>query len=121
MDKTIKILDDIVDNFDFEKVKKTMDALDWKWSDLERFDPKQDFKKVKGYFVPTLDEIKEFAAKLLWDLANDPKNHVIGTRGFRAEKDFSDPNDPWMRLSFEIEQWDVGYSELTEELNEDLP
>ena len=109
--KIIKVLDYIMDAFDFEKVRKVMKALKWKWAGV----------KGDEDGVPTEQEIGDFAAKLLWDLANDPKNRVIGTGGFRAEKDFSDPNDPWMRLSFEVEQWDVGYSELTEELNEDLP
>lgn len=96
--KIIKILDEIMDEFDFEKVKKTMDALGWQWAYA---------KGENG--VPTLDEIKQAAANLLWDLATDPDPeitiHAIG--GFRAERDFSDPENPWMRLSFEITDWDA--------------
>lgn len=106
-DKIIKILDEIFDNFDFEKVKAVMDKLDWKWAFLKRLDPKDDFKEKTVTAVPTLDEIKEAAAKLMWDCANDPKNAVIATGGFRVEKDFNDPDGPWMRLSFEITDWDA--------------
>ena len=110
-EKIIKVLDYIMDSFDFEKVKKVMDALDWKWCSMKRADIQTGELKVMSD-VPTLDEIKEFAAKLLWDLANDPKNRVIGTGGFRAEKDFSDPDDPWMRLVFEVTDWDACQSEM---------
>ena len=48
----------------------------------------------------------------MWDLANDPKNKVIASGGFRAEKDFSDPDDPWMRLVFEATDWDACPSEM---------
>ena len=109
-----RVLDDIFDNFDFELVKKTMDALDWKWGGLKRLDPKDSFKEKTGLYVPTLDEIQDAAARLMWDCANDPENMVIATGGFRVEKDFSDPNDPWMRLSFEVTDWDASASELDE-------
>lgn len=108
------VLDNVFDNFDFEKVKKTMDALNWEWAFLKRLDPKDDFKEKTVSAVPTLDEIKEAAAKLMWDCANDPKNAVIATGGFRVEKDFSDPDDPWMRLTFEVTDWDAAASEIDE-------
>ena len=98
----IKVLDYIMDAFDFEKVRKVMVALGWKWAGA----------KGDANGVPTLDEIKQGAANLLWDLANDPKNKVIATGGFRAEKDFSDPDDPWMRLVFEVTDWDACPSEM---------
>lgn len=109
-----QVLDNVFDNFDFEKVKKTMDALNWEWAFLKRLDPKDDFKEKTVSAVPTLDEIKEAAAKLMWDCANDPKNAVIATGGFRVEKDFSDPDDPWMRLTFEVTDWDAAASEIDE-------
>lgn len=105
----IGVLDEIMDEFDFEKVKKTMDALEWKWAFLKRLDPKDGFKEKTGSYVPTLDEIKQAAANLLWDLATDPDPEITihATGGFRAERDFSDPENPWMRLSFEITDWDA--------------
>lgn len=97
-----EVLDNVFDNFDFERVKKTMDALNWQWAYA---------KSENG--VPTLDEIKAEAARLMWDCAN-MDDDVIATGGFRVEKDFSDPNDPWMRLTFEVTDWDAAASEIDE-------
>lgn len=108
-----QVLDNVFDNFDFEKVKKTMDALNWEWAFLKRLDPKDDFKEKTASYVPTLDEIKAEAARLMWDCANMDED-VIGTGGFRVEKDFSDPDDPWMRLTFEVTDWDAAASEIDE-------
>lgn len=115
--KIIGILDEIMNEFDFDQVKQTMDALDWKWVNLKRLDPKDDFKEKIGAYVPTLDEIKQTAADLLWSLATDPdpENTVLAGGGFRVERDFSDPYDPWMRLSFEVTDWDACPSETDEE------
>lgn len=96
------LLNNVFDNFDFEKVKKTMDALDWQWAYA---------KGENG--VPTLDEIKAEAARLMWDCANMDED-VIATGGLRVEKDFSDPDDPWMRLTFEVTDWDAAASEIDE-------
>lgn len=108
----IDVLDEIMDEFDFDRVKQTMDALDWKWVDLKRLDPTDGFKEKIGCFVPTLEEIKQVAADLLWSLATDPENTVLAAGGFRVERDFSDPENPWMRLSFEVTDWDACPSEM---------
>jgi len=113
-----RVLDDIFDNFDFERVKKTMDALDWQWCDVKRLDPKDDFKEKTVSAVPTLDEIKEVAAKLMWECANMDTER-LATGGLVVEKDFTDPNDPWMRLSFEVTDWDAAASELDEDEDND--
>lgn len=107
-----RVLNDVFDNFDFERVKKTMDALDWKWDGMKRFDIKND-KPTEGFYVPTLNEIKEEAARLMWECATQDVS-VVAAGGFRVEKDFSDPNAPWMRLSFEVTDWDCEASEFDE-------
>ena len=118
--KVIRVLDDIIDNFDFDKVKVVMDNLDWKWCGMKRADIQTGEWELKVESdVPTLDEIKQLAANLLWDLANDPENTFCATGGFRAEKDFSDPNSPWMRLSFEVTDWDVEFGEIETASDED--
>lgn len=115
-EQCIDVLNDVFDNFNFDCVKKTIDALNWGWADLKRLDPKDGFKEKIGCFVPTLDEIKEAAAKLMWDCANTPID-CMATGGFRVEKDFT--ADPWMRLSFEVESWDASASELENEFEDD--
>ena len=108
-DKIIKVLNEIMDNFDFEKIRKVMVALNWKWAGA----------KGDENGVPTIDEIKQGAANLLWDLANDPKNKAIATGGFRVEKDFLDPNDPWVQLSFRVEEWSDCPSEMGSDEDDD--
>lgn len=46
----------VMEQFDFEKVAAIMVLLDWKWTQLKR--------------VPTADELRETAKKLLGDAAN---------------------------------------------------
>ena len=107
-EKVKHVLNDVFDNFDFERVKKTMDALDWKWDLSTSASPPDEKPRV-----PTLDKIKEEAACLMWECATQDVS-VVATGGFRVEKDFSDPNDPWMRLSFEVTDWDASASEFDE-------
>lgn len=92
-DAVKKVLNEVFDNFNFERVKKVMNILNWSWANL------------KGNDVPTLDEIKEKAANLMWDCATSDVD-VISSGGFRVEKDFSDPSSLWMRLVFEVEECD---------------
>ena len=92
-DKVEKILDSIMDNFDFKKVHEVMEFLNWKWA------------KIDGDGIPTVDDLRDEAARLLWDLVNS-NNEVIATGGFYVQKDFSDYDDPWISLKFVLEDWD---------------
>lgn len=89
-------LDSIMDNFNFERVYNVMKAIDWKW-----------VKKDSSYGVPTVDEIKEKAANLLWNLVNSDVN-LISTGGLEVSKDFSDYDDPFIQLKFVVEEWAEG-------------
>lgn len=100
-----KVLDDVFDNFDFDRVKKIMDALDWTWGWVG------EENSAQARRIPTIDEIKEAAAKLMWDCANTDTER-LATGGFVVEKDFTISDNPWMRLSFEVTDWDTFYSEL---------
>lgn len=113
-EQCIDVLNDVFDNFNFECVKKTMDALNWTW--WAWIDPKAGVLDNEGKRVPTLDEIKKFAANLLWECANANVD-CMETGGFRVEKDFT--ADPWMRLSFEVETWDASASELENDFEDD--
>ena len=95
--KLEEALDEIMDNFDFEKVANIMNYLGWKWASVDTEDN-----------IPTEDDIREHAAKLLWDVCNDPENNIHATGGFEAEKDFSDPNKPFVSLRFILESYDGG-------------
>ena len=96
-----KMLDSIMDNFDFEKVHDTMLALDWRWASIGD--------------VPTVEEIEDEAARLLWDVVNADDYDVIATGGLEASKDFSDYNDPFIQLRFTLEEWSESGSEMDKE------
>ena len=112
-DAVRKVLDDIFDNFDFDRVKQTMDALDWKWDVGTSATPDEE-----RFAVPTLEKIKKEAARLMWECANMDTER-LATGGLVVEKDFTDPDDPWMRLSFEVTDWDAAGTELDEDNEEE--
>lgn len=68
MDKNIEV---ILENFDFDKVKRTMEALNWKWRDG----------------VPSTYNLIETAKELLTHLTEDEEITLTGTGGFIATKD----------------------------------
>lgn len=68
-------IDYILDNFNFERVKKVMDILDWEWYDAE-----------EG--VPSIIELRTCARRLLKEVLSKgiktKKDTQISTGGFRA-------------------------------------
>lgn len=79
-----QIVVQILNGFDFEKVLKHMQSVDWKWLDE----------------VPNMDDIKGTATRLLVEAQMDPQDVVsMGTGGFRVYK------LPWgIELTFSIER-----------------
>jgi hypothetical protein len=66
-----QMIGQIVDRFDFEKVHRYMVETDWKWFDD----------------VPTLEDLRRTAARLLVEAQMDPQDVVsMGTGGFRVYK-----------------------------------
>lgn len=95
-------VEDILDEFDFEKVQKVMEFLEWNWCDG----------------VPRIGELRKKARYLLSQvhqnaLASEPGDtHCVATGGFkaRAVKDYL-PDDGfnfkvYMELTFEVTSWD---------------
>ena len=77
-------MDEIMDSFDFRKVSKMMEAVDWKWATTEGD-------------VPDEYELRKEARRLI-------KQAIAGedcaTGGFRAwVTDGRDDNGPWTRLN----------------------
>lgn len=66
-----KKIEDILDEFNFEKVHKAIEALDWTW-----------------YYngVPTIAELRRSARRLLNDVAEVDGDITMGTGGFQAQK-----------------------------------
>lgn len=88
-------IDYILDNFDFEKVKKIMDCLEWHWFSLDA--------------IPSIGELRKCARGLLQDSLfrgiESKKDVETSTGGFKAnyyrEEDL-------LELSFIIEELDNG-------------
>ena len=84
-------IQNIMEDFDFQKVHNVMEQLDWKWTSTK-----------PG--VPTIDEMKCEAKRLLIDACIEKT--CIATGGFRAvyeECSQGDP-DPYIGLEFIIEE-----------------
>ena len=85
----------ILNHFDFNKVKKIMDVLNWKW-----------VSSKNG--VPDIDEIRKLATRLLIDACVEKQN--ISTGGFRAVYDDNGDGDPYVGLEFIVEECE-GFAE----------
>ena len=100
-----KEIDDALALFDFEKVHRTMQVLNWQW-----YHSGED-----GTKVPSIDEIKKRGKELLQEAAESAlltkDEYVIGTGGFRAEAKYYPKHGIkksflWVRLAFILEDWD---------------
>jgi len=78
-------IEEILENFNFEKVHKVMTFLNWTWS---------------GEKVPTSYHLRDEARRLLNEIIKRPEPY-IETGGFRAEKD-----GKTLRLIFVLSEWE---------------
>ena len=85
-------IDNIMDYFEFDKVLKTMIALDWKWV-------KEDHKSIDDLEIPSIERIRKTARKALIR-AIEIKDYT-SSGGFEAEY-----KDGELFLKFVVEQWD---------------
>lgn len=85
-----QLIDEILDQFDFQKVKKVMDALNWKWA------------MGTESHVPDIPELRKQAREMLWDLIRS-KDRMIKSGGLVVEKDYDDI----LELRFEVTSWDT--------------
>ena len=100
-------IDDIMRDFNFEKVHKVMEMLDWKWA-------------MTKYGVPTVEELRGEARRLLVEAANEETQ--VATGGFRAvyEKNGASDPDPFISLEFVLEECE-GFEDGDEEEDNDEP
>ena len=73
----LSLIDDVIDEFDFEKVHIAMTALDWKWAI-----PATSLDESINLEVPTLVRLKEFAR---YQLIGCIKTGFCSSGGFKAE------------------------------------
>jgi hypothetical protein len=102
-DPVNQMIDDIMDNFDFDKVQTAMEALDWQWA---------------GKGIPSIKQLKETAVYLLKGAAELrlggfldsywEEGIINGTGGFQATA-YCDKNKTKITaldLKFVLEHWD---------------
>lgn len=86
-------IDDIMDNFDFNRVARVMDFLDWKWS-------------LKEYRVPVEPEIRKQVRQHLskaYDRGQGQgRKYTLCTGGFACSYD---PQYSELSLTFELDGW----------------
>lgn len=86
-------IEEIMENFDFEKMHEVMKFLKWEWWNLKT--------------TPTVEQLREAARKKLEDTATRKLGFHSG--GFRTEY----INDGDLHLSFVVTDWDtLLYSKL---------
>ena len=83
-------IDNIMDYFDFDKVLKTMIALDWKWV-------KENHKDINDLEIPSIERIRKTARKALMR-AIEIKDYT-SSGGFEAEYE-----DGVLYLRFVVEE-----------------
>jgi hypothetical protein len=104
IDSLTTMVDDIMDEFNFEKVQRTMHALDWKWAGTPMA-------------VPSISELKDTARHLLLSVYNlrtkeyqetHPEVPVTcGTGGFRATALANDDGEiDFLKLEFIVTEWE---------------
>lgn len=100
-------IEEIISHFDFDKVQKVMEFLDWKWPMTENG-------------VPSIDEMKEVATGLLktcYNISQKAKvGYETGTGGFVARAYYNVEYDRiWLKLTFALRQWSNDYNPAFEE------
>lgn len=73
----LSLIDDVIDEFDFEKVHIAMTALDWKWAI-----PPASLGDLIELQVPTLVRLKEFAR---WQLIHSIETGYCSSGGLKSE------------------------------------
>lgn len=92
-----KEVETILDDFDFYKVQKTMQALNWTWAST-------------GAEVPDIGDLRRVARQLLnqvYVVLDVQDEFSVATGGFKAEgRMFTRSNKKYLRLDFIISSWD---------------
>lgn len=98
-DKVAKDIEDIIDEFDFELVKKVMDFLEWEWVDAEIAVPRIGELRKKARLL-----LSEVAVKVLKSNEIESESN-IRTGGFKATA-YKYDDEVKLRLTFILADWD---------------
>ena len=91
----IATIEDLLDEFDFERVRQVMESVNWQWATA-----------VDG--VPSLGELRKQARSLLEEVYNKNPSpfFMVGTGGFEATRtmEIGDLNK-YLSLKFVVSEW----------------
>jgi len=98
-DRIKNIIVDVLSNFDFHRVRLTMEKLDWRWA------------TVSG-LQPTIEDMIRCAHRLMVDAVyrstSNSSKYCVGTGGFSAEAfwDNDTRRVTGVSLQFVVSEWD---------------
>jgi len=98
-DRIKNIIVDVLSNFDFHRVRLTMEKLDWRWA------------TVSG-LQPTIEDMIRCAHGLMVDAVycstSNNSNYSVGSGGFNADCYWDKQNQriTGVRLQFVVSEWD---------------
>ena len=91
----METIDDIMDNFDFDRVHEAMTLLGWRWVDHE----------TKAFEIPHVSELRKRARGLLKEAtASSQSSYRIATGGFQVDKETVE-GKVYLSLSFVLTEW----------------
>jgi hypothetical protein len=94
--KHYDLIMDCLDEFDFERVHKVMEFLDWTWADAKE--------------VPDVLALRRHCRKYLQNVIVGALEHngfyITATGGFRYEAKLYEDGFLWLRMSFDVADWD---------------
>ena len=90
-----EMIDNIMDNFNFNRVAKCMEVLEWKWHDVEGIPQEPDIRKLARKLLNAVKE--EFTSD----------RYSFSTGGFVVTVWYEAGNLDAMELSFVVADWDV--------------
>jgi len=95
-----KLVEEILENFDFERVKKVMDLLDWKYGDFD--ETPSLFKLIK-----TAEERLDYSYKRAMERKEDC---TTSCGGFQAFAGYNEEKETvsYLELQFVLTTWDAG-------------
>lgn len=91
-----EMIDNIMDNFDFGRVAKCMEVLEWRWCDVEG--------------IPQESDIRQFARKYMRSIKDTctSDRYSFSAGGFVVTAWYEDGKLDAMELSFVVADWDAG-------------
>lgn len=107
-----QLVEQVMSNFDFDRVKKVMDFLKWEWASQDG-----EFK------IPSTYELIEFAKRELWNVLERSYETKIDMQtmcgGFKVKVEWYD-DECYLTLSFVLTQWSENEKVKENEVQEEI-